>query len=104
MDDIDLMMMNREFDSEPAKDTCEKYGVHYLNPTRIFTNSDEADTIRWMYRNGKRFHVSEEETTVSTPTRKQLTCRSGRTRTTMTRMTAFQGCGRRCAADGTSMT
>jgi hypothetical protein len=43
MVDIDLVMMDREFDSEPVKDTCEEYGVHYVNPTRIFTNSDEAE-------------------------------------------------------------
>jgi IS4 transposase len=72
MVDIDLVMMDREFDSEPVKDTCEGYGVHYVNPTRIFTNSDEADTIAWMYRNGKRFHVTEEESEDGTPTPKQI--------------------------------
>ena len=65
-------MMYREFDSEPVKDTCEESGVHYVNPTRIFTNSDEADTIGWMYRNGKRFHVTEAESDDGTPTRKQI--------------------------------
>jgi putative transposase len=72
VDDLDLVMMDREFDSEGVKATCEQYGVHYLNPTRIFERSDEADTIAWMYRNGKRFHVTEEETGDVTPTRKQL--------------------------------
>jgi putative transposase len=72
MVDIDLVMMDREFDSKPVKKTCGEYGVHYLNPTRIFTNSDEADTIAWMYRNGKRFHVTEEEFADETSTRKQL--------------------------------
>nr|WP_273742486.1 transposase [Natrinema soli] len=61
MVNLDLVMMDREFDSGPVKDTCEEYGVHYLNPTRIFERSDEADTIAWMYRNGKRFHATEEE-------------------------------------------
>ncbi len=70
--DIDLVMMDREFDSEPVKDTCEEYDVHYLNPTRIFDRSDEDETIAWMYRNGKRFHVTEEETDDGTPTRKQI--------------------------------
>jgi putative transposase len=69
---LDLVMMDREFDSAGVKDTCEKYGVHYLNPTRIFTDGDETETIAWMYRNGKRFHVTEEETDESTPARKQL--------------------------------
>ncbi|UPM44879.1 transposase [Halocatena salina] len=68
---LDLVMMDREFDSAGVKETCEEYGVHYLNPTRIFERSGEADTIAWMYRNGKRFHV-EKETDDDTPTRKQL--------------------------------
>jgi putative transposase len=72
MVNLDLVMMDREFDSSPVKDTCEEYGVHYLNPTRIFERSDEAETIAWMYRNGKRFHVTEEESDVGTPTRKQI--------------------------------
>ena len=72
MVDIDLVMMDREFDSAPVKGTCEEYNVYYVNPTRIFTNSDEADTIGWMYRNGKRFHVTEEESDDGTPTRKQI--------------------------------
>ncbi len=68
---LDLVMMDREFDSAGVKETCEEYGVHYLNLTRIFERSEEADTIAWMYRNGKRFHV-EKETDDDTPTRKQL--------------------------------
>ncbi|MGN8215884.1 transposase [Halococcus salifodinae] len=72
MVDVDLVMMDREFDSDPVKDTCEEYDVHYLNPTRIFANSDEADTIAWMYRNGERFHVTEEKADDGTPTRKQV--------------------------------
>ncbi len=72
MVNLDLVMMDREFDSGPAKDTCEEYGVHFVNPTRIFENSDGTDTIEWMYRNGKRFHVTEKETDDETPTRKQV--------------------------------
>ena len=30
--DIDLVMMDREFDHDPVKDVCEDHGVHYLNP------------------------------------------------------------------------
>ena len=72
MVDIDLVIMDREFNSEPVKDTCEEYDVYYVNPTRISTNSDEADTIVWLYRNGKCFHVTEEESEDRTPTRKQI--------------------------------
>jgi putative transposase len=43
-----------------------------LNPTRIFTDSDETETIAWMYHEGKRFHVTEEASDDSIPTRKQL--------------------------------
>jgi putative transposase len=71
MVNLDLVMMDREFDSGPVKDTCEEYGVHFLNPTRIFEGSDEDETIAWMYHNGKRFHVTEEESD-DTPTRKQI--------------------------------
>jgi putative transposase len=72
MVNLDLVMMDREFDSDPVKDTCEEYSVHFLNPTRIFAASDEADTIAWMYRNGKRFHVTEEESDDGAPTRNQI--------------------------------
>ena len=72
MVNLDLVMMDREFDSGPVKETCEEHDVHYLNPTRIFERSDEADTIARMYRNGERFHVTEEESDDGTPTRKQI--------------------------------
>jgi putative transposase len=72
MANLDLVMMDREFDAEGVKETCEEYGVYYLNPTRIFTDSDETEAIAWMYRTSKRFHVTEEETDESTPARKQL--------------------------------
>lgn len=72
MANLDLVMMEREFDSKPVKKTCEEYNVHYLNPTRIFERSDEVGTISWMYRNGKRFHVTEEKSDGGSPTRKQI--------------------------------
>jgi putative transposase len=64
--------MDREFDSEGVKEVCEEYDVHYLNPTRIFADSDKTDTIAWMCRNGKRFRVTEEESDDGSPTRKQI--------------------------------
>jgi putative transposase len=72
MVNLDLVTMDREFDSGPVKETCEEYGVHYLNSTRIFEGSDETETIAWMYRNDKRFHVIEEKSDDGTPTRKQI--------------------------------
>lgn len=35
---LDLVMMDREFDSEGVKNACEKHRVHYLNPARKQTN------------------------------------------------------------------
>lgn len=72
VDDLDLVMMDREFDSAGVKDTCETHGVHYLNPTRIFNGSDEAATIDWMLRNDEYFHVTEEDTPDGVPSRKQI--------------------------------
>jgi len=36
MVDIDLVLMDREFDSSGVKDACEKHDVHYLNPSKMF--------------------------------------------------------------------
>ncbi len=72
MVDLDLITMDREFDGEDVKKACKAYGVHFLDPTRIFERSDETDTIEWMYREGKRFHVTKTETDDNTPTRKQV--------------------------------
>lgn len=72
MVNVDLVMTDREFDSEAVKDICEEYDIYYVNPTRIFINSNEAEIIEWMYRNGKRFHVREEEADDGMPTRKQI--------------------------------
>lgn len=98
MGTIDLVMMDREFDSEGVKETCEEYGVYYLNPTRLFTDSDETETITWMYRNGKHFHVTEEETDGDTPPRKQLYLPK-RSRSDDDE-TVSQRSGKRCAASG----
>lgn len=72
IDDFNLTMMDREFDSEGVKDVCDKYDVPYLNPVRIFNGSDEAETIEWMNQNGKTVHVTEEKTDADTPSRKQI--------------------------------
>lgn len=45
MVDLGLVIMDREFDSKSVKGICEEHRVHYLDPTRIFERSDEADTI-----------------------------------------------------------
>ncbi len=58
VDDIDLVMMDREFDSDSVKDTCEKYGVYSLNPKRKF--AAQNDTIAEMKRNGETIRIVEQ--------------------------------------------
>lgn len=58
VDDIDLVMMDREFDSDPVKDICDEYGVYYLNPKRKF--AAQNDTIAEMKRNGETVRVVEQ--------------------------------------------
>jgi putative transposase len=101
---IDLVMMDREFDSEGVKETCEKYGVHYLNPTRIFERSDEAGTIAWMYREGSASTSLKKRPTTTRPRASNSISRNGRTRTPRMTRTASQTCGTRCAASGCSRT
>ncbi|ELZ06118.1 transposase [Natrialba asiatica] len=58
VDDIDLVMMDREFDSDPVKDSCEEHGVYFLNPKRKFT--DQNDTIEEMKRNEETVRIVEQ--------------------------------------------
>jgi IS4 transposase len=58
VDDITLVMMDREFDSDSVKDTCEKYGVYSLNPKRKFATQN--DTIEEMKRNGETIRIVEQ--------------------------------------------
>lgn len=69
VDDLDLVMMDREFDSDPVKDACEEHGVYFLNPKRKFT--DENDTIDEMKRNDETVRIVEEPSE-GEPTRKNL--------------------------------
>ncbi len=58
VDDIELVMMDREFDSDPVKDTCEKYGVYSLNPKRKF--AAQNDTIEEMKQHGETVRIVEQ--------------------------------------------
>ncbi len=69
VDDFDLVMMDREFDSDPVKQTCEEHGVYFLNPKRKFT--DQNDTIEEMKQNDETVRVVEESSE-DQPTRKNL--------------------------------
>jgi IS4 transposase len=44
MVDIDLVLMDREFDGQGVKDVCEAYNVFYLNPSRMY--GDEKRTAK----------------------------------------------------------
>jgi putative transposase len=69
VDDIELVMMDREFDSEGVKDACDKHEVCYLNGARKY-ESEKATCTR-LCRSGKTIHI-EEESVSSGPTRKRM--------------------------------
>lgn len=69
VDDIELVMMDREFDSEGVKDACDKHGVCYLNGAR--KHESEKATCTRLRRSGKTVHI-EEESVSSGPTRKRM--------------------------------
>jgi IS4 transposase len=69
VDDIELVMMDREFDSEGVKDACDKHGVYYLNGAR--KHESEKATCTRLRRAGKTVHI-EEETVADSPTRKRM--------------------------------
>jgi putative transposase len=58
VDDISLVMMDREFDSDPVKDICEEYGVYNLNPKRKF--AAQNDTIAEMKQRDETVRIVEE--------------------------------------------
>ncbi|AGB39036.1 transposase [Natronococcus occultus] len=69
VDDIELVMMDREFDSEGVKDACDRHEVCYLNGARKY-ESEKATCTR-LHRSGKTIHI-EEESVSSGPTRKRM--------------------------------
>lgn len=56
---IELVMMDREFDSDSVKDVCDKHDVYYLNPARKHTS--ERATCTRLCRAGKLIHVTEQD-------------------------------------------
>lgn len=58
IDDISLVMMDREFDSEGVKEICEEYGVYNLNPKRKF--AAQNDTIAEMKQRDETVRIVEE--------------------------------------------
>ncbi|ELZ97382.1 putative transposase (ISH7) [Haloferax mediterranei ATCC 33500] len=69
VDDIELVMMDREFDNDGVKNACDKHGVYYLNGARKH-QSGKATCTR-LRRAEKTVHI-EEETVSGGPTRKRM--------------------------------
>jgi len=65
VDDIELVMMDREFDSQGVKDACEKHHVCYLNPAR--KHSSEKAKCTELREAGKTVHIEEDG-----PSRKRI--------------------------------
>ncbi|MFU8869050.1 transposase [Natronococcus sp.] len=67
--DIELVMMDREFDSEAVKDVCERHDVYYLNPAR--KHSSERAMCTKLREAGKKVRVEEQKSLQGT-TRKRM--------------------------------
>jgi putative transposase len=59
--EIEMVMMDREFDSEGVKEACEDHDVYYLNPSRVFKRDEHAEHIAKMEEEGKEIDVVEQE-------------------------------------------
>lgn len=67
--DIELVMMDREFDSGDVKAACDRHGVYYLTPGHKHT-SEKAMCSR-LRKAGKRVHIERQET-ISGPDRHRM--------------------------------
>jgi IS4 transposase len=67
--DLDLVMMDREFDGDDVRAACEEHGIHYLTPGK--KNASERATCTRLRKAGKRVHV-ETQQTISGPGRKEI--------------------------------
>lgn len=71
MVDIELVLMDREFDAAAVKNVCECAGVYYLNPARMFAS--ERGTCTDLRRQGKAVHIEEQDSPVDdATTRKRI--------------------------------
>ena len=66
---IDLVMMDREFDSEGVKNACDSHDVYYLNPARKWET--EQRVCAWMRGRGKPVYIKEQKSFNDT-SRKQM--------------------------------
>lgn len=58
--DLDLVMMDREFDAEEVKNVCDTHGVYYLNPARKHTS--ERARCSDLRRSGKKVGLETQRT------------------------------------------
>ncbi|WP_211611466.1 transposase [Halorientalis persicus] len=56
--DLDLVLLDREFDAEDVRDACETHEVHYLMPGRM--DASERGTCTDLRRQGKLVHVESQ--------------------------------------------
>ena len=70
MVNIDLVLMDREFQHDEIKSVCENHGVHYLNPSRM--QRDEKLTAKEIAREDTTIHVESEAAAGQRPPRKRL--------------------------------
>lgn len=70
MVDIDLVLMDREFENSAVKDICEKYGVYYLNPSKM--HREEKFTAKRLAREDTTVHVESDAAAAGRPPRKRL--------------------------------
>jgi len=67
---IDLVLMDREFQHDAIKDVCDRYGVHYLNPSKM--NREEKLTAKQIAREETTIHVESDAAASDGPPRKRL--------------------------------
>jgi len=68
--DIDLVLMDREFENNAVKDVCEQYDVHYLNPSKMYR--DEKLTAKRVARDDTTVHVESDAAAAGRPPRKRF--------------------------------
>src|SRR5699024_7076620 len=70
MVEIDLLLMDREFENKAVKDVCDKYGVYYLNPSKM--SRDEKKTAQRLAQENTAIHVETDAAAAGRPPRKRL--------------------------------
>jgi len=101
VDDIELVMMDREFDSEGVKDACDNHGVCYLNGARKRANQRRR-RVRGSVVLGRRFTSRRNRSQVARLasgciSRPVLTTVSGPRARKKTRMRRERTSARRCS-------